>query len=177
MNYEEKTINSTCIYKGKVINLKVDDVVLPNGKTVKREIITHCGAVGIVAVDENNNTYLVNQFRKAAEREFLEIPAGKIDPGEAPAECAKRELKEETGFASDDLTSLGSIYVSPGYCNEVIHLFLAQNLKKGELSLDEDEFLHTVCIPFKEALELALNGKMSDAKSVVALLRANEILN
>lgn len=167
----EKTITSKQIYDGKIIRVRVDQVLLPNDKIADREVVEHNGGVGVVALDENENIILVKQFRKPYDCELLEIPAGKLDPGEDPLECGKRELEEETGMLTDDFTDLGKMYPSPGYCNEIIHIYFAQDLKQGEVHLDEDEFLNTVKIPFEKAVDMVFNNEITDAKTIVGILK------
>ncbi|MCM3465851.1 NUDIX hydrolase, partial [Bacillus licheniformis] len=121
----EKTISSQTIYEGKVITLKVDEVLLPNGHTAKREIVTHQGAVAVMALTDEGKLVAVRQFRKPLEQVIVELPAGKLEPGEEPLACAKRELQEETGYQAKDYTLLSSFFTSPGFANEILHLYLA----------------------------------------------------
>lgn len=143
MNFEEKTLRTTPIYSGKVISLQVDDVLLPNNKESKRELVKHPGAVAIIAITSDNKLVVVEQYRKALERTLIEIPAGKIEPGEDPKDTALRELEEETGFTASDLHYIQSFATSPGFADEIIHIYVAQGLKKLEAKrlLDEDEFV------------------------------------
>ena len=168
----EKTLSSKDIYKGKIISLKKDKVELENGATAEREVFMHPGAVAIVAVDTRKYVYLVKQYRYPIAEELIEIPAGKLDKGETPFECAKRELKEETGLTAKRYKNLGVIYPSPAYCDEKIHLFLALDLSEGEQKLDEDEFLSVKKLPLNVACEMAVNGDITDAKTVAGLLKA-----
>ena len=138
---EEKTISSDRVYTGKTISLKVDTVEVPNRGYQKREIVEHNGAVGIVAITSENKVVLVRQYRKAVEKELWEIPAGKIEIGENPKECAIRELKEETGYSAENMKLIHKFYTSAGFSNQKIYIFLAENLIQGERDLDEDEFL------------------------------------
>lgn len=167
----ETSIDQTEIYRGRVIRLDVHTVQLDNGNRSTREIVTHPGAVAIVAVDEQQRALLVRQFRFAAGRELLEIPAGTLEPGEDPVDCAARELREETGFRPLGLTSLGGIYVAPGYTTEFIHLYLCQAMEYDPLNMDDDESIELVRVPLKEVSSLILSGQIIDAKSVTALLR------
>lgn len=176
MNFEEKTVKQKYIFNGKLINLRKDDIILPNGKAATREVVEHNGGVGIVAVNENNEVLLVKQFRYPYKEIILEIPAGKIDKGENPLECGIRELKEETGATASNVISLGKIYPSPGYCNEIIYLYLATNLKIEDVNPDEDEFLENILLPFETALKMAENGEIKDAKTVIGLFRALKLL-
>ncbi|WP_059171025.1 NUDIX hydrolase [Bacillus sp. FJAT-27445] len=168
---EEKTISSKEIFNGKIISLRVDDVELPNGKTSKREIVKHPGAVAVLAVTDENKIVLVEQYRKAMERTIVEIPAGKLEKGEDPAECARRELEEETGYECKELEWLISFYTSPGFADEIIHLYLAKGLsqKQGAAGLDEDEFVNVEEISLDEALKYVKEKKIYDAKTAYAI--------
>lgn len=170
--FEEKTIDSTSIYNGKVISLKVDDVTLPNGKVAKREIIKHPGAVAIIAITAQGKLVLVEQYRKALERSIIEIPAGKIDPGEEPLTTALRELEEETGYGSRDLTYLQSFATSPGFADEIVHVYLAKDLYvlEEKADLDEDEFVELLEVTLEEAQEMVKDKSIYDAKTAFAVL-------
>lgn len=170
--FEEKSIQSEQIFKGKVISLKVDDVLLPNGKVSKREIINHPGAVAIIAITNEGKLVLVEQYRKALERSIIEIPAGKLEPGEEPASTARRELEEETGYGCHELTFLQSFATSPGFADEVIHLFVAKDLYKieGKAELDEDEFVDLLEVTIEEAEAMVKNQQIYDAKTAFAVL-------
>ena len=163
----------TTIFDGHIIHLQSWDVTLPNGEPAKREVAIHRGASAIVPVDADGNTYLVRQYRTPMGRVLMEIPAGKLDyMGEDRLEAAKRELREETGFTANKWTHLVDLATTPGFCTEVISLFLAEDLTKGETDFDDDEFLDLVKMPFKEAADMAATGKFADAKTIVALLLA-----
>ncbi len=168
---EETTLRSEQIYDGRIIRLSVLEVRLPDGKIAKRELITHPGAVAIVALDEAGNVLLVRQFRTAANRILLEIPAGTLHPGEDPLVCAERELQEETGYRPGKLEALGGIFAAPGYTTEFIHLFWATELSESRLSMDEDEFIEVERVPLSQALEMIEQGEIADGKSVSGLLR------
>ncbi len=170
--FEEKTIHSNEIYKGKVISLKVDDVLLPNGNQSKREIINHPGAVAIIAITDEGKIVLVEQYRKALERSIIEIPAGKLEPGEQPAVTARRELEEETGYGCRELTYLQSFSTSPGFADEIIHLFVATKLYEIEekADLDEDEFVELLEVTIEEAEEMVRDQRIFDAKTAFAVL-------
>ena len=170
--FEEKTFHSQKIFDGKVISLKVDDVTLPNGETSKREIINHPGAVAIIALTENNRLLVVEQYRKALERSIIEIPAGKLEQGEEPIVTARRELEEETGFTTDSLEFVQAFATSPGFADEVIHVFVAKNLKKLEVpvALDEDEFVELMEVSLEEAEAMMADGRIYDAKTAFAVL-------
>lgn len=165
----EKTIKEEKIYEGKVITLSVEDVELPNGKVSKREIVRHPGAVAIIGITDEGKLLLVKQFRKALEKTIYEIPAGKLEPGEEPLESAKRELKEETGYSAKELTHLVSFYTSPGFADELVHLYFADELERGDRELDEDEFLDNTETTLDEALEMIKDQRIYDAKTVYAV--------
>ena len=169
---EEKTLSSRRIYDGRVIKLDVLDVELPNGQQSKREIIRHPGAVAIVAVDDQRNVLLVRQWRVAAERAMLELPAGTLDPGEEPLVCADRELQEETGQRAEKLEPLGEFFVAPGYTTEKIYLYLATGLTESRLPMDDDEFIELEQIPLEEAVRRVANGEFEDGKTITGILRA-----
>lgn len=166
----EKTVKSSQIYKGRVINLYVEDVELPNGKMSKRELIKHPGAVCILALTPEKKIVLIRQYRKALDRVIVEIPAGKLEKGEDPIVCAKRELEEETGYTTDHLKHVISFYTSPGFADELVHLYFTDQLKKGNTSLDEDEFLEVLELSLDEALKLIETKEIYDAKTAYALL-------
>jgi ADP-ribose pyrophosphatase len=168
---EETILSTEKIYDGRIIKVAVHQVNLPNGEQAKREIVQHPGAVAIVAMDAKGDVLLVRQFRLAAGRVLSEIPAGTLNVGEDPHECAVRELQEETGYKPNKLESLGGIYVAPGYTTEYIHLYLATDLVESKLAEDEDEFLQVDHVPFKEVLAMIERGEIVDAKSNVSLLR------
>lgn len=170
--FEEKTIHSESIFKGKVISLKVDDVKLPNGETGKREIINHPGAVAVIAITENNKILFVEQYRKALERSIVEIPAGKMEKGEEPIVTARRELEEETGYTSEDLKFVQAFATSPGFADEVIHIYVAEKLKKLDIpvDLDEDEFVDLMELSLEEAEAMVADGRIFDAKTAFAVL-------
>lgn len=166
----EKIIRTEEVYRGRVVRLQVHDVELPNGERSKRELVRHPGAVAVVALDADGRVLLVRQYRIAADRVLLEIPAGTLEPDEAPDVCAARELQEETGFRPGTLESLGGIFVAPGYTTEYIHLFLATGLEESALEGDSDEFIEVERLPLAEALALIERGELIDGKSITALL-------
>lgn len=168
---EEKTIKTEKIFNGKVISLQVEDVELPNGKTSKREIIKHPGAVAILPITDEGKIVMVEQYRKALERTLIEIPAGKLEKGEDPKNCALRELEEETGYICEKLDWLISFYTSPGFADEIVHLYVATGLSKKEnaASLDEDEFVDLLEITLSEAKQYIAEQKIYDAKTAYAV--------
>ncbi|AOY77085.1 NUDIX hydrolase [Clostridium formicaceticum] len=177
MSFEEKTLKSERIYEGKIVNLRVDTVELPQKKYSKREIIEHAGAVGILAVTKDQKIVLVKQFRKPVEETILEIPAGKLEAKENPADCALRELGEETGYKTSKVKKLLEFYSSPGFTNEVLHIYLAEDLEEGIAHPDEGEFVEPVHIGIEEALEKITKGEIKDAKTIIAILAYKNILN
>jgi ADP-ribose pyrophosphatase len=160
------------IYKGRIVDLQLEEVVLPTGQSIALELVHHPGAAAIVAVDERGAVVLVRQWRHAAGGFIWEVPAGTLAPGEAPAACARRELQEEAGLVAQQWTELGSILTTPGFCDERIHLFLAQDLTEGTQALDHDEVLTVSRMPVAEALAMIASGAIEDAKSIAALHRA-----
>ncbi|TCW41243.1 NUDIX domain-containing protein [Laceyella sacchari] len=168
-NFEEKTIASRTIYTGKVVQLQVDDVQLPDGRAAKREIVKHPGAVAVLAITDEGKMVLVRQFRKPLEKTILEIPAGKLEAGEDPGDCAARELEEETGYRATGLTHVVSFYTSPGFSDECLHIYQAEGLTKGEVNPDEDEFVELVECTLDECLERIQSGDIMDAKTVAAV--------
>ena len=176
MNLTEKTKSSEYIYKGRIINLRRDVAILPDGSEAGREVIEHNGGVCVLPLTENNEIIFVRQFRYPYMTELLEIPAGKRDSkDEDPLTCGKRELKEETGAESDNFVFLGELYPSPGYVGEIIYMYYADGLRYGETCPDEDEFLDLVKIPFDKAVEMVINGEIKDAKTQSAILKVSHL--
>jgi len=176
MDFTEKTISSERIFSGRVINLRVDTVQTPGGGNATREIVEHPGGVGVIPINENNEVLMVRQFRKPVEDICLEIPAGKLNAGEDPLECGIRELEEETGYKAKNVQSLGNFYTTPGFSNEVLHIYMATGLYKGELNPDEDEFIQVEAIPLDKLHDMVMNGEIRDAKSIIAILKAYELV-
>ncbi len=171
MNMIEKTIKSEYKFKGRIVNLRFDKVSLPDGTEASREIVEHNGGVGVIAVDGDGCVWLVRQYRHPYGEVIYEIPAGKLEIGEEPLECGKRELYEETGCTAENWRSLGKVYPTPGYCGETIHLFLATGISSGESHPDEGELICTHSVKFESALEMVLNGEIKDAKTQIALMK------
>lgn len=176
MPHFEKTLSSKEIFNGKILRLCHDAVQLENGETAMREVVYHNGGVCVLPLMDNRDVLFVKQFRYPYKEEVLELPAGKLNAGEEPLESGKRELCEETGATAERFTSLGKLYPSPGYCGEIISMYLAQGLSFGEQKLDADEFLDVVRIPLDEAVKMVLEGKIPDAKTQTALLKAYILL-
>lgn len=177
MTFEEKTMKSERIYEGRIINLRVDTVELPNKKYSKREIVEHPGAVGIIAITKDDEVILVKQYRKPIEDTLLEIPAGKLEPKENPQECAIRELEEETGFATDNVEKILEFYTTPGFSNEVMHIYIAKDLKEGTVNLDDDENIQIIKLPIDEVLYKIKTGEIKDAKTIIGILTYTNLLN
>ncbi|OLN23292.1 ADP-ribose pyrophosphatase [Domibacillus antri] len=169
--FEEKTIKTEPIFKGKVISLQVDDVLLPDGKETKREIIKHPGAVCVIALTSDKKIILVEQYRKALERPLVEVPAGKLEPGEEPESSARRELEEETGCRTGKMTHVQSFYTSPGFADELVHVYLAEDIERVQdgLTADEDEFVELMEVTIDEAEQLMREERIYDAKTMWAL--------
>lgn len=175
MDMTEKTLASREVYRGRIIRVREDTVLLPNGKEGRREVVEHPGGVGILALD-GDDVLLVRQYRYAFSRVLTEIPAGKREPGEEPSVTARRELKEEIGAEAEKWTELGALIASPGCYGETLYLYLAQELTFGATHPDEDEFLDVLRMPFDQAVELCMRGELTDAKTVAALLKAKILL-
>ncbi len=168
----------TQIYDGAILDVQKWSVTLANGSPAFREVVLHRGASAIVPVDDEGYVYLVRQYRTPLDKIMLEIPAGKLDYwGEDRFECAKRELREETGFSAGKWTHLMDMATTPGFCSEVISLYLAQNLTMGETDFDDDEFLDLVKMPLKDAVSMIARGEISDGKTALAILMADKALH
>ena len=176
MNLRETPVEQEVKYEGRIIRLRVDKAQLPNGRIATREVVEHNGGVCIAALTEQQELLFVRQFRYPYQEVVLELPAGKIDKGEEPLACGKRELTEETGASAQQYRSLGRLYTSPGYCGEVIHLFLATGLSFGRMNPDEDEFLEVERIPLEKAVQMVLDNEVPDAKTQVAVLKTWALL-
>jgi len=172
----ETILKTETVFSGRVFRVEVSEVELPDGKTAGREIIRHNGGAAIAAVDAQKNILLVKQFRIAAGTELLEIPAGKLEAGEEPLSCAVRELEEETGCKAGTVQFLFSMYPTPGYCSEQLHIFFADDLKAGRIHRDEEEFLHVVKVPYDIAYKMVMNGQIRDAKTIAGILAIKEKL-
>lgn len=174
---QEEVIRSERIFQGRVVNLRVDTVRLPNGRLSQREIVEHRGAVAIVPMLDDETVLMIKQFRLAVNEVLLEVPAGTLEPGEAPEVCASRELEEETGYRAGTLRPLFSQFLAPGYSQEILHVFLAQNLERTAQQMEEDENVEVVPMPIGRAVELVLSGEIKDAKTIAALLVTYYILS
>lgn len=176
MDLTETVIDSEAIYDGRVVKLRVDTVRLPNGKTSKREVVEHSGAVSIVPMRDDETVLLVRQWRLPAGKALLEIPAGGLEPDEAPEACARRELAEEIGMVPDRLIPLFTCYLAPGYSTEKMYGFLALGLRDAPEEADEDEFVEIVPMPLADALNAIATGEIEDVKTIAGLTLASRIL-
>src|SRR5699024_9638879 len=176
-SFEEKTISTNQIFKGNIISLQVDDVRLPNGKTSEREIVKHLVAVAIIPVTKDGNIIFVEQYRKPLERTLIEIPAGKIEPNEDKKNTALRELEEETGYTTSKLTYVTSFYTSPGFADEMIHLYYTEDVEplEQEVEGDEDEFVELRMLSLEEAEQVMHEEESYDAKTMYALLYLKQL--
>ncbi len=171
MKLFEKTLTSETKFEGRIIKVLRDTVELENGKTSAREVVCHNGGVCVAALTEQNEVLLVRQFRYPYKEVLLELPAGKLEKGEDPYEAVKREQMEETGTAGENYISLCNLYPSPGYSGEIIRIWACRVAQKGEMHLDEDEFLEVERIPLDKAVEMVLNNEIPDSKTQVGILK------
>lgn len=176
MELVEQTLSSRKVFQGRIITVKVDRARLPNGAAATREVVEHPGGVCILALQEDGTVPLVRQFRYPLGDVLLELPAGKLEYGEQPRPAAIRELGEEVGLEPGRLTDLGFIYVSPGFCNERLYMYLAQDVTSVPLHPDDDEFLDIVHLPFGELVDKVMSGEITDGKTVAAVLKTKVLL-
>lgn len=176
MDFTEKPLKQDYLYRGKIVNLRVDNAELPDGTTALREVIEHPGGVCVAALTEKEELLFVEQFRYPYMETVLELPAGKLEYGEDPFEARKRELLEETGAAAKNYRDLGQLYPTPGYCGEIIHMYLAENLTFSEQHLDEDEFLEVRRIPLEEAFQMVMRNEIRDSKTQVGILKTYQLV-
>lgn len=177
MDMTQKVVKTKEIFDGRVVKLRVDTVQLPDGRLAEREIMKHPGGVGVIAIDEDKNVLMVRQFRDAAKRIMLEIPAGKLEYGENPLECGKRELVEETGFRAAKFEHLGEFFVTPAYCEERINIYLASELTKECQNLDDGEFVEVEKISLDTLFDMVMHNEIADAKTIIAVLKAKQLLS
>lgn len=170
MAHSEKMTQTQSLFKGRIIEVKKDKVLLENGKETTREVVVHHGGVCIAAIDEQDNILLVKQFRYPYGQELIELPAGKIELGEDPKTCGIRELEEECGCTADHFEKLTELYPTPAYCTEIIHIYYAQALHETKQHLDEGEFLTVMRVPFSQAVQMVLSGEIKDAKTQIGIL-------
>ncbi len=171
-----KTLKRENIYKGRIIDVKRDSVLLPNGKETIREVVLHSAACGMVAIDDEGMIILVRQYRYPASKEMLELPAGLVEPGEPPEKCALRELEEETSYKAENISHLTSFYTSAGFSDEVLHIYLCTGLKKGRMKLDEDEILSAERFTPEEVCDMIFSGEITDSKTIIGILMYRELL-
>jgi ADP-ribose pyrophosphatase len=172
----ERCMSSSRVYDGRILNFRVDQVALGNGGTTKREVIEHRGAAAIVPVTRDRDVILVRQYRYAITTNLLEIPAGTMEPGETPEQCASRELEEETGYRCKEIEKILEFFPVPGYSTEKIHVYLAKGLINSKMHTEDDEKIELEIMPFHRALEKVRSGEIQDAKSICALYRAAELI-
>lgn len=172
---DETTVDSKLVFEGRVVNLKVDTVNLPNGKQAAREVVVHPGAVAVVAVTDADELVLIKQFRYPVGQVIWEIPAGKLEKGENPLSCAQRELAEETGHGADQWKHLSTFFTTPGFSDEIMYVYLATGLHTDKQIADDDEFIELHYVPFAEAVRMIADGEIKDAKSIAGILLANQL--
>ena len=177
MCYEEKTMKSERIYEGKIVNLRIDTVELPDKKYSLRDIVEHPGAVGIIPITDDGYMILVKQFRKAVEKVLLEIPAGKIEINEEPKETALRELYEETGYQTDNMEYLFEFYTSPGFSNEKVYMFLAKELYYVGQNVNKDEYIEIEKFKIEDLMDMIERGEINDSKTMIGIYYANMYIN
>lgn len=176
MHLEEKTISSETVYEGVIFTVRKDSAELENGTVARRDIILHSGGVCVIPVTENNEIFMVRQYRYPFHEITCEIPAGKLNYGENHAECGKRELLEETGCTCSEYIYLGEMYPTPAYNSEITHMYLAKGLEYKKQNLDDDEFLDVIKIPLEKAVEMVMKNELKDGKTQLVILKAARIL-
>ena len=165
-------LSQETVFSGRIIETRVDTLLMPDGRQITREVVQHPGAVAIVPIDGEDNVLLVRQYRYAAGRSLLELPAGVVESGESPDDTAQRELQEEVGYVSNNLRALGGVYSSPGFCTEFLYLYIARDLVPSRLPGDEDEDISVETVPMSRVDQLIRLGEIQDAKTVAGLLMA-----
>lgn len=176
LDLTETTLTCEEKFTGNILSVHVDTVRLPNGNTSSREVVEHCPCAAVVALDENKNLLMVTQYRYVIKQNLVEIPAGKMDPGETPLEAAVRELREETGAVAGKIDYLGIYYPAPGCYGELLHLYLAQDLSFTEQDLDDDEFVTVERVPFDTVVAQIMDGTITDGKTMAAVLKTKVLL-
>ena len=177
MDFYEKQIETKTVYEGYIVNVRRDLAKLQNGSLVDREVVEHPGGVGIVPITKDNKVLMVRQYRYPMEEELLEIPAGKLSEGEDPFECAVRELSEETGCTAGKFVDLGATYPSPGFCKEILYIYLALDLQKGEMHLDKDELLSVEPVAIDELIDKIMANELPDGKTIIGILKAKRYMD
>ena len=171
-NLAEVTVSSETFYSGRVFNCELKQVRLPDGNIAPREVVRHSGGACVLPIDDDLNCYMVNQYRIAVDKIYLEAPAGKIEPGEAPDECVAREIREETGYVASSIEPVGTAAATPGYCSEIIYLYIATGLEYVGTDPDSGEFISVHKVPLKELVDMADKGQIEDAKTQVLIYKA-----
>lgn len=177
MELTERTLKSETLFQGNIVTLLLDQAELPNGRTASREVVRHPGGVAVLPLDKDGMVTLVQQYRYPLHQVLLELPAGKLDPGEDHRAAAVRELEEETGLQAGELQYLGCLLASPGFSDERLHMYLARDLRRSVSHPDEDEFLNVVTMPFEALLRQVMEGTLEDAKTVAATLKTEVLLH
>ncbi len=177
MDYTETLVRHINGYKGLITNTTLDRVALQNGEHTLREVVEHPGGVTVLPIDEEGFVYCVRQFRYPMSEHLLEVPAGKLEYGEEPLLCAIRELSEETGISASEFLDLGKVYPSPGFCREILYIYMARGLSFGVSHPDHNEFLDVQKIHIDELVSLVMNNEIADAKTIIAVLKAKNILS
>ena len=176
MEYFETKLDGETKYDGIIVQVTLDDVALHTGERTKREVVHHAGGVAVLPVDDRGMAYCVRQYRYPFGRMMLEAPAGKLEPGEEPQAAALRELSEETGLVCEELIDLGAVCATPGYCTEVLHIFLALGLQQHEAHPDAGEYLNVETYPLAQLVQMCMEGQIDDGKTTIAVLKAAKIL-
>ncbi|MDR2899587.1 MAG: NUDIX hydrolase [Clostridiales bacterium] len=174
---KNRLISSETVYKGRIINVKNDVIEFERGKQGVREIVVHGGAAAIVAVDRDGKLLFVRQYRHSTGKEVLEIPAGTLEKGEDPDICAVRELEEETGYKAGKISFLIKFYSAIGFCTEVLHIYLAEDLEEGHVNFDEDEYIELERYSLDETVDMIFKGEIIDSKTIASVLAYKELLN
>lgn len=176
MDLREKTMSTDYKFRGEIINLRVDTVTTPSGNVATRELVEHPGGVAIVALTEDHCVLMERQYRHPFDTVTFEIPAGKLNYGEDPLECGKRELEEETGCRARIWTPMSFMYPTPGFCCEILHMFLARDLYTGTVHRDQDELMEVEKVPIAEVVNQIMNGTVHDAKTCLAIMKVHEMM-
>lgn len=175
MSYE--VLKSQEVYSGKVFKIEKDEITLPDGRTTTRETVIHGGAAAMIPIDEDGNIIYVRQYRHSAKKMTLEIPAGTIEKGEDPYDCAMREIEEETGYKCDSMELLFKMYSAIGFCSEVLYIYLCGPLKKGVIHGDDDEFITLERYSPKESIDMIYKGEICDSKTIAAIFAYNHYIS
>lgn len=176
MSKSAKRIRREKVFKGKIFTVAQDTIEFPNGTQAKWDVLLHHGAAAVVPIDNEGNIILVEQYRCVEDGQILEIPAGKLEPGEDPMVCAARELEEETGYKARLLMPVCSIYSAVGFSDEIIHIYVTKGLEKGQINLDEDEYVTIKKYTLEEVINKILNGEIKDSKTIAAIFTVKEMM-